>query len=304
MDQRSLWTLLEPIHAVTYFAPEAMSAFGEVGLRGFWRGYFAGRAAPLGAASAGTVIATFYGFEPGFVERAVPDVWGLCSPSEAIAARQRGASASLTRLISSELDETQWQQNSAARSAALLRLACDAAARDLRPLGLANSMIRWPSEPIEQLWHATTILREHRGDGHVMALTVNDLGPCESTVLRAACSGDGIGSIKDVRGWVEADWEIAAERLVERRLVRTHAESNLQGCIEISSELSISATPEGRDLWQEVERLTDHLAAGPLNALEGSTQLLEEILAPLVRALGRTGRIPFPNPIGVPPRSS
>ena len=47
---RSMWTLFEPIHAVTYFAPEARAALEEAGLRGFWRGYFAGRAAPLGPA--------------------------------------------------------------------------------------------------------------------------------------------------------------------------------------------------------------------------------------------------------------
>ena len=47
---RAMWTLFEPIHAVTYFAPEARGAYEEAGLRGFWRGYFAGRAAPLGPA--------------------------------------------------------------------------------------------------------------------------------------------------------------------------------------------------------------------------------------------------------------
>ena len=44
---RSMWHLFEPIHAVTYFSPQARAAFEEAGLRGFWRGYFAGRAAPL-----------------------------------------------------------------------------------------------------------------------------------------------------------------------------------------------------------------------------------------------------------------
>ena len=39
---RSMWTLFEPVHAVTYFAPEARAATEDAGLRGFWRGYFAG----------------------------------------------------------------------------------------------------------------------------------------------------------------------------------------------------------------------------------------------------------------------
>jgi len=50
---RRLWRVLEPYHAVTYFAPEAHQAFKDVGLRGFWMGYFAGRAAPLGAVGPG-----------------------------------------------------------------------------------------------------------------------------------------------------------------------------------------------------------------------------------------------------------
>ena len=45
---RRLWSRLEPIHAVTYFSPEARSALGKAGYKGFWMGYFAGRAAPMG----------------------------------------------------------------------------------------------------------------------------------------------------------------------------------------------------------------------------------------------------------------
>ena len=45
---RAMWTLYEPIHAITYFAAGARAEFEAAGLRGFWRGYFAGRAAPLG----------------------------------------------------------------------------------------------------------------------------------------------------------------------------------------------------------------------------------------------------------------
>ena len=52
-----MWTLFEPIHAVTYFTAEARSAYEQAGLRGFWRGYFAGRAAPLGVAGAGAAAA-------------------------------------------------------------------------------------------------------------------------------------------------------------------------------------------------------------------------------------------------------
>ena len=64
---RAMWTMFEPVHDVSYFAPEALREFTEAGLRGYWRGYFAGRAAPLGAVGAGPVIALFSGFRPGAI---------------------------------------------------------------------------------------------------------------------------------------------------------------------------------------------------------------------------------------------
>src|SRR5512142_457318 len=92
---RRLWMLLEPLHAVTYFAPQPRQAFQDAGYRGFWRGYFAGRAAPLGPVAAAPVAALFYGFAPRMVARALPSVWDLAPPSAALAGRRGGAVAAL-----------------------------------------------------------------------------------------------------------------------------------------------------------------------------------------------------------------
>ena len=115
---RAMWTMFEPVHDVTYFAPEALQAFTEAGLRGYWRGYFAGRAAPLGGTRAAVVAASFYNFAPAFVARAIPGVWDLITPQEAIAVREAGAAASLRRLLSGREAE-------AAKAADLLWLAVD-----------------------------------------------------------------------------------------------------------------------------------------------------------------------------------
>src|SRR5579875_2194813 len=96
---RRMWTLFEPVHAVVYFAPQARAAFERAGLRGFWRGYFAGRAAPLGAAGAAVVTASFFNFAPAFVARAIPGVWELISPAEALRIRLAAASDALHRLL-------------------------------------------------------------------------------------------------------------------------------------------------------------------------------------------------------------
>src|ERR1700751_791607 len=94
----AMWKMLEPVHDVTYFAPEALGASTEAGLRGYWRGYFAGRAAPLGGARAAVVTASFYNFAPAFVAGAIPGVWDLITRQEAIAVGGAGAAASLRRL--------------------------------------------------------------------------------------------------------------------------------------------------------------------------------------------------------------
>ncbi len=69
----ALWRVFEPFHAVVYFAPDVKSPFEDLGLAGFWRGYFASRAAPTGPVPAEVVIATFYNFHPAMVRRAMSE---------------------------------------------------------------------------------------------------------------------------------------------------------------------------------------------------------------------------------------
>lgn len=38
----------ETLHAVVSFAPEPQAAYASLGLRGYWRGYFASRSSALG----------------------------------------------------------------------------------------------------------------------------------------------------------------------------------------------------------------------------------------------------------------
>src|SRR3954447_14120284 len=99
---RRVWMALEPIHAVTYFAPESRAAYEAVGLRGFWRGYFAGRTAPLGPVDAPPATALLFVFAPGMVARALPDVWTRATPDRALAARTDGAVGALERLIGAQ----------------------------------------------------------------------------------------------------------------------------------------------------------------------------------------------------------
>ncbi|HXP18050.1 MAG TPA: hypothetical protein VN840_00255 [Streptosporangiaceae bacterium] len=270
---RSMWTMFEPVHAVTYFAPEARAAFEQAGLRGFWRGYFAGRAAPLGAVKAAPVTASFYNFAPPMVSRALPAVWDLVPPSEALAVRSAGAVAALSRLLAG--------LGGPARAAAgLLTEAVAGLDCAGRVLAAANTALPVPDEPVTRLWHAATVLREHRGDGHFAALLAADIDGCEALVLRATDMPRA--QLQPLRGWTDAEWEGAAGRLADRGLIGADG----------------LATPAGAELRAAIERATDAAAARPWSRLGPAFAAeLAGVLAPI--SLACSAELPYPNPIGV-----
>jgi hypothetical protein len=279
---RRMWTLFETVHVVTYFSPEALSAFTGAGLRGFWRGYFAGRAAPLGAVGAAPVAASFFSFAPPMVARALPGVWELITPQDALAVRSAGAVAALRRLAGGREAEV-------AAAADLLVRATDGLDCAGRVLAAANAALPVPDEPAARLWHASTLLREHRGDGHFAALVAAGVDGCEALVLRAGSvkgegeAGPARGQLQPLRGWSDEDWEQAAARLAGRGWL------NADGTV----------TPDGAAARQAVEDATDRAAARPWARLgAAATEELAELLSPVSQA--SAAELPFPNPVGVP----
>ncbi len=272
---RHLWQLYEPLHAVTYFAPQARAAYESIGLRGYWRGYFAGRAAPLGAAAPGPVTALFFSFAPTMVARALPDVWRRASPDQALAARLDGAVAALRAVLPP--DPARW-----APAADLLETAAGAAVTDGRALGAANAALPRPADALARLWHAATVLREHRGDGHVTALVDAELDGCQALVLRDALHG-GRHQLQPNRGWTDTEWDAAARALARR------------GWLDDDGR----PTATGAAAHRAVEDRTDRLAAQPWTALRGADRIrLADALAPLAEAADAV--VPYPNPMGLP----
>ena len=158
---RLMWAHFEPIHAVCYFHPRALDSFRAAGLRGYWRGYFASRAAPLGAVDAAPVIAAFFGFAPQMVTRALPHVWEMATPQEVLRARLIGAVQALAELTYDQ------PQDRIAEAADVLEAAVDRLELAGRVLGSANAALPRNESPLARLWQAATTLREQRGDGHV-----------------------------------------------------------------------------------------------------------------------------------------
>ncbi len=276
---RRLWRVFEPLHAVVYFDPGAAEAMAAA-VPGWWRGYFAGRAAPLGAVGAGPVTAAFFGFHPAMVARALPGVWARLAPSAALDARVASGAAALRRLLPGA---------PVVELAGLLGTAAAACRPGGRVLGAAwaGAAAGWaPGDPWADLWLACTVLREHRGDGHVAAWTAAGVSGLEATALHSASGVVGRPRVQPHRGWSDAEWDAAEARLRRR------------GLLDDGGGLSAG----GRALQRSVEDRTDELAAGPVAALGADG--LERVLTlggPPARALVDGGTLPVPNPIGVAP---
>ncbi len=276
---RRLWEAIEPIHAVVYFAPEPAEAARKVGLRGFWMGYFAGRVAPLGPVPPEAVAAMAYGFAPAMVARAIPDAWRFADPAAVLDARVSSAADALRHHL---------DRPAIASLAAVADLLWEAVAGcrfEGRPLAAAWSRVPRPADPVAAAWLAASVVREHRGDGHVLASVGAGLRGLDATLTFVATGAITRQIIQPARGWSDEDWQASARRLQAR------------GLLDRDGRL----TKTGGALRRSIEDLTDRLAAGPVNRLgETGVKHAIDLAAPISRHLIDTGLIPIPNGIGAP----
>ncbi|MFF5447724.1 hypothetical protein [Streptomyces sp. NPDC012888] len=235
---------INPFHAVVYFSPDTVTTYRSLGLTDRTAANLASRAAALGAVGPGTVAATFYNYRYDLIAARFPAVWDVATPAQVLAARLRAADATLRRLLGDETVESP----AMAEAAELALTATEACTRHGRPLYSAHADLPVPEEPHLRLWHATTLLREHRGDGHVTALVAAGLDPVEALVSHSA-TGKGFSPkwLTATRGWEPAELDAAAERLRERGLLDTDGK----------------LTPAGEELREELETETDRLDAAP-----------------------------------------
>ncbi|HEX4087568.1 MAG TPA: hypothetical protein VHZ33_02565 [Trebonia sp.] len=266
---RRFHQLVEPIHLVTYSADEPTDALTALGLRNYWDGYFAGRAAPLGRVPAEVVHAVFYNFADGEAARHIPRVWATLTPEAALAARERGSVAALRRILGDLADDP-----GLARAADLATRAATGAPTEGRTLYAALRALPVPDEPVARLWHAATLLREHRGDGHIAALVAAGIGGTQAHVLHALSEN------------IPAEKFGRVHHLAADRLARVVDGMRARGLVDAEGWL----TDVGRTAKERIESVTDELAAPAYASLEPSElDQLAADLTPISAALDAAG---------------
>lgn len=254
---RRMFDLTEPVALVNFFSDEPNDEMAALGFTTYWDGYFAGRAAPLGRVPAEVVDAAFYSFGPGEAARHIPKVWDTTTPEEAHAARQRGCVAALRRILGDLADSP-----GLARAADLLARAATSAPVEGRVMYAALRAMSVPTEPVARLWFAANMLREHRGDGHVVALMVEQVDRTEAHVFLAIDTGvqppESFGRI---------------HHLPAAYLAGVMSGLRARGLVDPDGRF----TEAGRATKDRIEALTDALAAAPYVSLPPSD--LEELMA-------------------------
>jgi hypothetical protein len=273
-DEKRFKSAFDSLHALAYFAPEVDQALTGIGLRPGRMPYFAGRSAAMGPVGPEVVAATFYNFNPEVVARVIPRAWTLATPEQVLQARLEGVDGALTRL----LGEGELKSDQVVEAAELAREATAGCTTAGRPLYAAHAGLDWPEPPHLALWHAITLLREHRGDGHIAALLLNGLSGVEALVTHVATgAGFTVDSAKLTRGWSDEQWTAAEQGLRDRGLL--DGEGALTG--------------EGVAVRDRVEAATEAAARGPWDHL-GPEKLarLEELGRDLTRRVVAAGAFP------------
>lgn len=258
---RHLTRALDGIHVLAYFDREVLGSWKAVGLKGYWMGYFASRAAAMGPVESAVVEATFPSFDVARIRRAIPDAWDLARPAEILAARDEAVGRALAEA---------WADVDADLLADVAdRARTFAAGMDVRgaraslPLFAANAARPWPDDPTMTIFHAATLAREYRGDRHLALLASMPLDGIEANVLAGATPAYDRDWVRESRGWDDDAWQAAVDGLVER------------GWITPDEQF----TTAGRAWRSELETRTDALTAAPVVAfgVDAAEALLDDV---------------------------
>lgn len=273
---RAAYETLEPYHVLAYFNPYLKDAAASQGLDELGL-YFGGRGAPLGRCTAPVVAATFYNFNPAYVNHG----WNAALTAglpQVEAARTKALDHALRDALGDAVGSPDLSTIVGA-----IRAGITEASYAGRPLAAAWAFAAWPDEPHLQLWHAISVAREYRGDNHVAALVLAGLSPTEALVFHESPHPQpaprrrtlGRKASQMTRGWSDEDWEAAVESLRRKGV--------------LDSEGSMTAA--GTTLYAELERETDH-ATAPFWAKVPDAAHILDLARPFVKSVIDVGYLP------------
>ncbi|MFE9323388.1 hypothetical protein ACIHDR_40485 [Nocardia sp. NPDC052278] len=255
---------LEPIHGVIYFTPHGPDAYRELGITDPRMMYFASRSAAFGPVAAEVTIATFFNFNPDAVRAVIPAAWEITSPADIFRARMRAVDRSLRQAWGDDIYGPEVSE-----AAELARQAAERACErpQGRPLFAAHAALPWPDEPHLMLWHAQTLLREYRGDGHVALLLTEGLDGIEALITHSATGEISPEVLRASRSWSELDWAAGVRRLRERGWMADDA---------------VALSEHGSERRGAIESRTDELSVFPYEAIgETGCARLRALASPL-----------------------
>lgn len=252
---RRLRDAIEPVAMVSVWSEPVLDAYAEQDLD-FLTGYVWGRASTMGEPDAGVVVATFGVFEPGLAA----DLYGAARAACSLADVRRAKHQGVLLALGDVLGHPSAAEELPATTAALLS-ASKAAPTLGRPLFAGLSGLPVPEEPWAALWHACTLLRELRGDGHLAAVVTAGLDGLEANLITEMWLGWEQQAYAGTRGWSPQAMSAALDGLARRGLVEDGSLSEEGRVLREQIEASTDAAVEpalvslGDDLGAIVERL-------------------------------------------------
>ena len=275
---RRLRDVVEPIAASVYFAPEVHASLAALGFDpspGELRGvqgpdrvaYFTSRGACMGTVPGEIVAAAFGVFSPAAVVPAVTQGWSITDRASILAARLDGQRAFLERVVPAGLDVS--------RATALLQRAAEQGHIAGHHLYAGLLSLGYPGDPMGDLWRAADLVREHRGDCHVVAWTAAGLSAPEILLLTEAWWGLPLRSYSATRAWSDEEFE--------------EADDTLRSAGHLDGE---TLTEAGRAVRRSIEIATDGQERQVIAALGDDLDELVGLLRPIADAILDAGGYP------------
>jgi hypothetical protein len=256
---RRLRDLAEPIAACVYFVPEVLDSYKALGLDDYTSGYFGSRGACLGKPSGEVVTAAFGVFNPAIVVPAVRKAWEHTDPETLLAAREKGTTDALRRMLG-DVDPSP--------AVGILRPAMESAPLVGRALFSGLRSLPLPDDPLAQLWRVCDYVRERRGDNHIAAWIAAGCDGVEIGLLTELYWGMEHATYIRTRGWSQDDIDAGAQRLRDKGYLDGTALSDA-----------------GREYRRAIEATTDAMDADVIDALGEKTGELCSLLEPWTTAV-------------------